>query len=263
MISYANVWPIYHMLRQEADCSSYTFIEGVPSDLNRRLRDGEIDISPSSSIELLRSPDVYDLIENHSISSNGPVGSILLFSRRPLEALSGEVVLMSSQSETSVALLQIIFRKFYGLDCGFRQTAEPIERALKSHAAYLLIGDDALTEALKWPHLHVYDLGDLWTEHTGLPFTYALWLVRKESRADKEELIRQFTGDLDRARDSALVNFRRIAAASPYSSLFPLDGLVKYWEGISYELGIRHKEGFDLFRQYAEELGLIRPLSSP
>ncbi|MDP2156559.1 MAG: menaquinone biosynthesis protein [Nitrospirota bacterium] len=256
-ISYANVWPIFYMLEKDADCSSYEFIEGVPSALNKMLREGSIDVSWSSSIEYLKNPGLYDIIENHSIDSNGPVGSVLLFSRKPMKELGGETILMTSQSETSIALLQIICRKFYGLSCDYMQTSEPFEQAIESRAAYLLIGDDALSEALRRPDLHIYDLGQLWKEHTNLPFTYALWLVRKESRTDKGRLIRTFKQDLDRAKERALTDLRSIAAVSPFRDILSVDGLVSYWKNISYDFSEEHREGFELFRRYAEELGLL------
>jgi len=114
-IPYANLFPIFYMIEKESDLSGYEFIEGAPSELNKKIREGLIDISPSSSIEYLRHPDKYTLIENHSISSKGPVGSILLFSKQPIETLDGLSILTSSQSETSVALIQIVMKKFYEL----------------------------------------------------------------------------------------------------------------------------------------------------
>jgi chorismate dehydratase len=261
-ISYANVWPLFYMLERYADCSSYEFVEGVPSALNQMLRQGFIDISPSSSIEYLKNPGLYDIIENHSIDSNGPVESVLLFSKKPLEELEGETILMTSQSETSIALLQIICRKFYTLSCRYLQTAEPIGKAIKSHTAYLLIGDDALTQAAKWPDMHIYDLGQLWTEHTGLPFTYALWLLRQESRRKKESLVNRFVSDLGEAQRLALADLEGIAAVSPFRTILSETQLVDYWRGISYTFSTAHKKGFDLFRQYAIELGLLLPSTS-
>jgi len=112
-IPYANLFPIFYMLEKECDCSSYEFVEGVPSVLNKMLRDGEIDVSPSSSIEYLRNPSLYRIIDGHSISSKGHVKSILLFSKIPIVELNGGTIYVSSQSETSVALLDIILKKFY------------------------------------------------------------------------------------------------------------------------------------------------------
>jgi len=80
-ISYANCTPIFYALRQYHDCSNYIFIKGVPSELNRLLLRGEVDISPSSSIELARHPDLYYFLPDLSISSFGKVGSIILFSK--------------------------------------------------------------------------------------------------------------------------------------------------------------------------------------
>ncbi|MBI3591977.1 MAG: menaquinone biosynthesis protein [Nitrospirae bacterium] len=116
-IPYANLFPIFYTLERGCDCSSYEFVEGVPSRLNKMLHAGEIDISPSSSIEYIKNQSLYRIIDNHSISSKGPVGSISLFTAKPVAELNGAVIYVSSQSETSVALLDIILRRFYGVQC--------------------------------------------------------------------------------------------------------------------------------------------------
>ncbi len=256
-IAYATVFPIIYALEQGFDCSEYEFVSGVPSVLNQKIRAGEIDISPSSSIEYLRGGDRYFHMENHSISSKGAVRSIFLFSRRPVEELDGRTVLMSSQSETSVALLQIVLKKFYGLQCRFRPASEPIAAVMQSNDAYLLIGDDALAEERRWPDLRIYDLGDLWYRHTGLPFTFALWIVRKGCCAEEPDHFERFRNDLDAAKVAALRNLGEIAAASPLRGLLSERELVTYWQGISYDFNEEHKRGFDLFRRYAGELGLL------
>jgi chorismate dehydratase len=55
-IPYANLFPIFYTLKKESDLSGYEFVEGVPSALNKKIREGLIDVSPSSSIEYLRHP---------------------------------------------------------------------------------------------------------------------------------------------------------------------------------------------------------------
>lgn len=256
-IAYENLFPIFYMLESEFASPDYEYVPGVPSELNGMIRKGQIDISPSSSIEYLRNKGSYSLIENNSISSSGPVKSIYLFSRMPVENLDGRTVLTSSQSETSVALIQVILRKFYGLDCTFRSASLPLDEALESETAYLLIGDDALVEMHKQRDLYVYDIGDLWYRNTGLPSTFALWIVRKDSYEEKRELLEKFEADLDRARIEALKNLDRIADASAMRSVLPHSELVQYWEGISYEFSDEHKKGLALFERYASELGLL------
>lgn len=256
-INYANLFPIFYTLEKTADCSMYEFVEGVPSLVNRLLRDGEIDISPSSSIEYLRHKNNYSFFEGHSISSFGPVGSILLFSRRTIETLDGLTILTSSQSESSVALLDIILKKFYELTCPLESSGSPLSKALENHSAYLLIGDDALREALRWPKLYIYDLGDIWYKQTGLPFVFALWIARKEYCASEPLFCERFKKDLDVAKTQALNSLRTIAGESPLLTILSEDEIASYWQGISYDLADTHKKGLDLFRKYAEEMKLI------
>lgn len=257
-ISYTNLFPVFYTLQKEHDCSNYEFFEGSPSELNRTIREGRIDISPSSSIEFLRYPEGYDLIKNHSISSAGPIGSIILFSRRPIEYLHGFTVLTTTQSETSVALLHIVLRKFLGIECHFDTTAAPLEKALTSHTACLLIGDKALIESRKWKELHQYDLAEIWHRETGLPFTFALWIARKNPGGKLAQLLEAFRHDLDSAKTVALSRLNRIAGASPLGKILPGAEIVSYWKRISYDLGPAHRKGLDLFRRYSSELGLLR-----
>ncbi len=279
-IPYANVFPIFYVLDHEVDCSQYTFVEGVPSRLNRMLREGEVDISPSSSIEYLGNPGRYRIISNHSISSRGPVGSILFFTPKPVEELEGALVFASSQSETSVALLKIVLRRFYGLSATVESVPNPIQSGAGG-AAFLLIGDDALRQQAignrqqaignrqeakgerKTPTAYspssmdhypfVYDLGEIWYRQTGLPFVFALWIIRNDT-PEKKELIDKFTGDLDRAKESALKKLPEIARYAPIRSFMTEEEILAYWKKLDYELSVEHKKGLALFDQYRQEL---------
>ena len=262
-IPYANLFPIFYMLEKECDCSNYEFIEGVPSSVNLMLRDGKVDVSSSSSIEYLRNRDKYTFIEGHSISSIGPVGSIILFSRKTIEALDGHTILTSSQSATSVALLEIILAKSFKVKCNLKP-AKLTQGSMPSDIeAYLLIGDDALravkyyrTRAIK-KTFFIYDLGELWHKYTGLPFAFALWIYKKDCCKEKMELVEKFKDDLNKAKKLALKNFKEIASKSPLRNVLTEDELIAYWKNVSYAFGAEHKKGFELFRKLSEELGLI------
>ncbi|TAL27535.1 MAG: futalosine synthase [Nitrospirae bacterium] len=262
-IPYANLFPIFYMLEKECDCSGYEFIEGVPSNVNRMLRDGKVDISSSSSIEYLRNRDKYAFIEGHSISSIGPVGSIILFSRKPIEALDVHTILTSSQSATSVALLDILLTKYLKIK-GNLKSAKLTHCSVPSDVeAYLLIGDDALkavkyyrTRTVKEPFF-IYDLGELWHKYTGLPFTFALWIYKKDCGKEKMDLIEKFKDDLNKAKKLALNNLKEIASKAPLRDVLTEEELIAYWKNVSYAFGEKHKKGFELFRKLAEELGLI------
>ncbi|MCI0468523.1 MAG: menaquinone biosynthesis protein, partial [Nitrospirae bacterium] len=200
-ITFLNLFPIFYMLEKECDCSGYEFIGGVPSTLNKMLRAGKIDVSPSSSIEYLSHSDKYFLLDGHSISSTGTVMSILLFTKVPIEALDGHTVLTSSQSATSVALLEIIFRKSFRVKCRLKPSDMNHKSDTSGTDAYLLIGDDALRamkhyrDKVRKPVFLIYDLGELWQKYTRLPFSYALWIYRRNVSEEKSELMIKFKDD--------------------------------------------------------------------
>lgn len=283
-IPFSNLFPIFYMLERKCNCSKYEFIEGVPSTVNRLLRAGTIDISPSSSIEYLRHENNYTLINGHSLSSKGPIGSIFLLSKRPIQGLGSKTVFVSSQSETSVALLAIILKKFHKIDCALKPTDESLNSIVKKAEAYLSIGDDALKAAKTVTNYklqggsknknssrvtrnssltYIYDLGELWYRNTGLPFVFALWIVRKDCSTEKAELLERFIQDLDRAKRHAMENLEEIAQAlrplllSRNSLNITESELISYWKKISYDFKEEHKKGLDLFKYYSGELGLL------
>ncbi len=275
-IPFANLFPIFYMLQTKCDCSQYDFFEGVPSLLNRMLRSGEIDLSPSSSIEYLRYKDRYIFIEGHSLSSKGPIESIFLFSRVSIDKLDGRKILTSSQSDTSVVLLDIILRKFLKTKCVLESTDEEVESLLNKAVSFLCIGDDALrakkivtthrlvkSEKQDSSLFHIYDLGDLWFKNTGLPFVFALWIVRKDSLKEKSELINRFSLDLDRSKKLAKQHLYEIASElkplliERYGLILTEEEILSYWKGISFDFNEEHEKGLELFREYSEELGLL------
>src|SRR6059036_305074 len=100
-ISYVNMAPVFHRLDAEVE-----EVTGVPTDLNQRLLDGEIDVAPISSIEYARHADRLRLLPRLCVSSQGAVDSIQLVSRKPLEQV--RVVAVTPESATSVALTRVL-----------------------------------------------------------------------------------------------------------------------------------------------------------
>jgi len=258
-IPYANLFPTFHYLDNYCDNSEYTFIKGVPSTLNRMLRAGELDISPSSSIEFLKNKSRYRVLPWHSISSAGQIKSILLFSSVELNQLGGKTIAVSSESDTSVAMLKIILKEFCSLECKFKKTdLHSVKNILSSVSAVLHIGDTAMHEAQKLSAaghqpaaLFTYDLGELWYKYTGLPFVYALWVVRKKALHEKTDLIRKLSYDLINAKKYADKKLSLIAKEAPQRKWISEKDLVHYWNIISYDFTDKHLEGLRLFEKYA------------
>ncbi|HWI40658.1 MAG TPA: menaquinone biosynthesis protein [Verrucomicrobiae bacterium] len=253
-ITYANCTPVFRTLCKSFDCSRYTFHTGVPSDLNRLLARGDIDVCPSSSVIYAQSPESYLILPGVSISACGPVKSVLLFSRVPVEELQGRTVGLTSESDTSVNLLKIILRRFYGYSNEFvRVEGDPSADT----EAFLLIGDRALKQGMHSSGLFVYDLAEIWNRETGLPFVFALWLVRRGAVERYPEEVALLQRQLAAAKLEAAGCFPELASNSPEGEWLGGSALVDYWNTISYDLGPDHLRGLATFYRYAAELGLI------
>jgi chorismate dehydratase len=255
------LYPIFYSLVKSG--GPYEFTDGYPSMLNAMLRRGEIDVSPSSSIEYLRYPEEYERIEGHSISARDEIRSILFLSKYPIEELAGKNISSTHQSETSKALLEILLKKFYGMETPVQETELPLSAALSSFDAYLSIGDEALKAGQNPdPEYYTYDLGRLWHKFTGASFVFALWIARKDALKKKAALFERLKEDLDRAQEFAVTHLEEIAASRPIISSGIIDWLtpeelVSYWKIISFGLDAPEKKGLELFGKYAGELGLI------
>lgn len=257
-IDYANCTPIFSALRRNHDCSAYRFVRGVPSSLNRMLAEGEIDLCPSSSFEYGRSYGSYLLLPDLSISSVGPVKSVILYSTTPLEELDGAAIGLTSDSATSVALLRIILKKFYRFTNRFvvMKVSDPAE-AVATCSAVLLIGDNALKSRDRSAGLFQYDMGELWYSLTGLPFVFALWMIRADSVEAMPEECSLIGARLRDAKREALASLDRLAEECAERSWMGQEELLSYWRTISYDLTPLHLEGVKLFFRFAAEMGIL------
>jgi len=256
-ITYANCIPWFHFLRESG--FDGTIVDGVPARLNRLLADGEIDICPSSSIEYARHPDDYLLLPGHSISSIGPVESVLLFSPLPLSALNGVPIAITGESATSVALLQVLLKEFVRLDevvCVIPEL--PVEELIARGEPALLIGDRALKmSGAGQPAENIIDLGALWYHFTGLPFVFALWIVRREVARHNAADISNFVAQLDSSRTRAFVDLDTVVLSAEEVKWMGEERLKHYLKKVSYDLEPQHVEGLSCFYALLEKHGLI------
>ena len=167
-IAYLNVAPYFHYLTEQGFKGEIA--AGVPSELNRMLAEGTIDACPSSSYEYGLRADDYLLLPGHSISSIGPVHSVLLFTQGPLNDLSGQEIAITGESATSINLLKILLKEFYRIgEVFFKVPDRTVEACLQDGQSVLLIGDRALEAARNCPPgVQITDLGALWYHFTGL-----------------------------------------------------------------------------------------------
>lgn len=246
-IPYLNCVPFFNYLREAGFDGD--LVSGVPSALNQMLQQGTLDVSPSSSFEYARHWRDYLLLPGHSISSIGAVHSVLLFSPIDIGALEGETIAITGESATSINLLRIILREFYGL-VAVRDSVpnEPVETSIDQRRPALLIGDRALRMAAKPPAgMQVFDLGELWYQHTGLPFVFALWMVRRASLDRFRGELSRLSGQLQQSCERVLASPQELARQSAKTCNLPAAEIVAYWRTIDYRLEEAHLQGLSLF----------------
>lgn len=256
-IHYLNCVPCFHYLKEFGFTGK--LVSGVPSALNRLLQQGEVDISPSSSFEYARNWHDYQLLPGHSISSVGKVESVLLFSPCELAGLEGRPISLTGESATSINLLRVLLREYYGLtDVRDVVASEPVESCVEQGEPTLLIGDRALRMAAKKPAgMLIFDLGELWYQQTGLPFVFALWMVRRSAcSAHRKELL-ALSGQLTRSYQKSMEEPAKVAAEYVSSSGLSVEQIEDYWQSLDYRLNPEHIEGVRLFFQLCHKYQLL------
>ncbi len=258
-IAYTNCAPFFHHLR--AAGFGGEIVSGVPAHLNRLLAAGSIDVSPCSSFEYGRNWRDYLLLPGFSISTRGPVRSVLLFSPRPLAELEGMQIALTGESASSVNLLKILLQEFIGLrKVTYAIPETPVEKGIAAGGSALLIGDRALKMAQSYPAAGIYDLGELWYRYTGLPFVFALWILRRTAAQEKAAQVGQLLVQLDNARRQAFADLPGLAAVVPERGWMSEAGLVDYWRTMSYGLEAEQIRGLELFFSLCQRLGLLPEL---
>lgn len=247
VVSYLNTRPLVHALEQNLIPHRFELTYDVPSACARMLTAGEVDLAILPSIEYARASG-YRIVPRVSLAADGPVRSVLILSRRPLDRVRS--VALDTSSRTSVALVRVLMGRLHGFTGEFIDHPPDLDAMLRAADAALLIGDAALHA--ERPDLCVCDLGELWREATGLPFVFAVWAGRPEALAPED------TAALIEAKRIGLRHVDEIALAyarnNPRSPSFYAAYLT---ENMRFGLGEREIAGLRTLYRYAAELGLI------
>lgn len=218
-----------------------------PSALCDMLASGVLDVALVSSFEFLRNP-IYRIVDDISISSDGAVYSVVVAHR---DESSFATIELDPASQTSVALLNFLMSK-RGRAFRCSEMTGEVLAPIDKNRARLLIGDQAIRFRKKFGDVYRYwDLGAEWKDCVGLPFVYALWLVRPTV------IEGGLLGEQLRAlRDSNLRNIDKIIAAE--SEFDPESCRHYYSQNLRFSFGNREKKGLQEFANVCASLELIR-----
>ena len=244
-VSYLNSRPLIHGLERLAP--QVTLETDLPSRLADRLAAGELDAALVPSIEYFRRPG-YVVVSDACVACDGPVRSVKLYSRVPVERIAS--LALDEGSRTSAALARILLAERFGR----RPRIEPLgigKSVEDSRAdAVMLVGDRGMLPA-GGSFAFVWDLGQEWGSWSGLPFVFAMWVARAE--CDLDELARV----LSAARDEGCRRLAEIARCeAPRVGLPEGECLAYFRENLRFHLGPREQEGLRRFYGLAERHGL-------
>lgn len=253
-ITYSNCFPVHAGVLDRGAPEWLRIVEGVPSHLNRLLASGGIDVAPCSSIEFARNADRYRVLPDLVIGSRGPVRSILFLSGRDPRELEGRTVAIPTASATSVVLLRVLLRLRWGVRARFTWFDQASEDPFAAGAeAALFIGDVALRPGLHPTVPHRFDLGEVWREHTGLPFAFAVW----QAAGGSDDALRRLHSALLESRAYGLRHREALARRWADRFGFAPAFLSRYWADLSYTLDAGMREGLATFYRLAAEIGEI------
>jgi chorismate dehydratase len=252
-VKYLNARPLIRGWKDEVDFDH-------PSALCSKLAAGELDLALVSSFEFLRNP-TYRIVDDISISSVGPVYSVIVAHRGDISEV--EEIELDPAAETSGNLLRCLLaevqlaprfqRSTDILSVGPAGVSPAVAKAISSRCARLLIGDQAIRFRQRHAgEFHFWDLGEQWNKLVGLPFVYALWLIRPEVRDFKSVANR-----LRALRDENLANLDQLIAEvvaprmrgdSGDRKEFDPQFCARYYrEHLRFSFGEKEKEGLSEF----------------
>jgi chorismate dehydratase len=250
-ISYLNTAPLMWNFRHGSPAFDISYT--VPSGCAAELAAGSADIGIIPAAAFANIPGLV-IIPGVAIASKRSVRSILLVSKVPLGEIT--TVALDNSSLTSVALVQILFAKWWGGNRQFVSASPDLEKMLERHDAALVIGDTALQ--VDRSRYITYDLAEEWIQFTGKPFVFAFWAAR-------EAVMKDFSPDyltsiFQHSRDNGLKpeSLNEIAREwAPKLNLAETDVKSYLTRNIHYDLDRECVEGLNLFFEYTQQHGLL------
>lgn len=244
-VSYLNTKPLVEGLAEHA--TEHELVFDLPSRLADGLSAGELDVALIPSVEFFQNPG-YRIISDACIGCRGPVWSVKLLSRVPLEKI--RTLALDEGSRTSAALARILLLERLGLrpELVPFPINQPIENTKAD--AVVVIGDRAM-HPLPGNWVVEWDLGDQWCRHYELSFVFAMWVARPGVVVDGLEL------QLAQARDRGLQNAEQIAAREAAKHQLTTKQCLDYFQrNLYFNLGPRELSGLRQYYDHAVRMGI-------
>ena len=245
-VGYLNARPLTWAL--DADPQRWAIRYDLPSVCSSLLHAGQVDLGLVPSIDYLQDP-AYRFVPGIGIGSRGPVASVALFTRVPVDQIRS--IALDTSSRTSVTLIRVLCRHRFGVAPEFVAHEPDLQAMVASTDAGLLIGDPAFEADHAGRGLRKVDLGEEWTAMTGLPFVYAAWTGRAGAVT---------AADVEALQEAQQIGVRSVDAIAAEYGRGDADRTARaaayLRDNVRYSLGPDEAAGLQLFLNYAADLGL-------
>src|SRR3954471_15357254 len=246
-VNYLNSKPLVYGLDALAPPARLSF--DLPSRLADSLLAGRLDVALIPSVEFFRSTD-STIVCDACIACRGPVLSVKLHFRVSPQQVRR--VALDEGSRTSAALTRILLAEQHGIKPDWEPLPIGSGPDTTDADAVLLIGDRAIAPCpASAGFVEIWDLGERWTQWTGLPFVFAMWVPR--AGADTSEL----ASVLSEARDNGVGHLEQIAKREgPLVGVSPELALSYFQDNLHFKFGKEERAGLRKFYALCLKHGL-------
>ncbi len=232
-VSYLNTKPLLYGMQNDAFLQHHEVVLDYPAHIGDALKHGVIDVG-LIPVALLPTFQQTFIVSDYCIAADYDVASVCLFSEVPVQKI--ETIYLDYQSRSSVALLKILMKEFWGINPLLIEAKDESYRTkINNTTAALVIGDRAFEQ--RRLSTYVYDLSGEWRGMTGLPFVFAVWVSLKPM---SDEWIQNFNS----ANAQGMQHLEAIAERQKYSAF---DLLTYFTHHISYTLTDERRKGLNRF----------------
>lgn len=258
-IDFSNCLPINLPIRKRRVILEGEFVSKVPSQLNNLIEEDQLDVSAVSLFCYLNS-NKLQLVDGLSVSSLGPVGSVLFFYKGEISDLKDKPVLVPKSSATSTNLLSIILQQEAGGSAKFTSVVHPDIEADEEVKGALIIGDEALKVDPGWSaKFNRLDLGQWWYSRYKLPMVFGVWAARYAFIEENERMFLNIQESLNRSRDIGLSDMLDdvVDEASKIMNLSHQRVTRYFTEELTFALNDEHTKSIALYNDLLKELKLV------
>ncbi|MBW2647332.1 MAG: menaquinone biosynthesis protein [Deltaproteobacteria bacterium] len=248
---YLNTRPVFYGFDKGVVKETFTTTRGEPSYLNHLLAEGKLDISLISSAAYAFESEKYLILPDLSVSSFGPVDSVLLLSKVPFEKLDEKLIVLTESSATSIQLIKLLFTELFSVTPVYTTERIHSDTVSKNDChAVLSIGDEALRLRQQSIFPYVLDLGEAWRKLTGFPFVFAVWAVRKKFYSAHPETCKKIHSSILSSKAYGLAHLAEISAEVHNNADLTVKECREYFNHLKYDLDGSYQKGLKCFFDY-------------